>query len=240
MAVKEHASWSSRSRSLPDGSVVRYFERAKPGAPGCVERVYPQGSEERCSPLTGTAQMVALGQVLPRRRRSVGVGATAVATAKVLMIPGAFEQLWDNPLTEKRELAGGLFGWVREGTITIREVALAVKNSTRTSCEIDAALIDQRLAEHRAADDGLVLVGTFHTEPSVGEGAPSKEDLRHWRSWANAHGAPHFAGVTVRRPARWFLGWRGADVRARVFTRTPSGVLEHADVQRLEPKGYLL
>jgi hypothetical protein len=156
-----------------------------------------------------------------------------------MMIPGAFDELWGLPLSEDREMAGALFGWLRDDTITIREVVPAVKKRTRFSCLIDTAAIYARVAEHRASGDGLVVCGTFHTEPTVGVGDPSQADLDHWRTFARVHGDPHFAGVTVRRPTKYFLGWKGSTVTARVFTKTPSGVIDHKAVE-VTPNRHLL
>jgi len=239
------SDWEPRSQSGPNGELIEFFERPKPGAPGVVERSYPNGSPERLGSAPGTMKLLRPG-ARPRYRAPAvsGLGVTrgrSSVTPTVWMTSGAFSDLERCILGSPTgmETGGALFGSVRGGAITITEVTVACSEHNPSHCLIDAELIDKQAARRREADDGLVLCGTWHREPGIGDSKPSKADLKHWASWTRAGEQAHFVGVTVRAPNSWFLGWRDAQARAYVFSRTSQDV-EISAVIDLQGKPWTL
>jgi proteasome lid subunit RPN8/RPN11 len=230
-------SWALRSRYGPNGEVVRFHERPKIGCPGVVERRYQSPPERTYYAPPASIQLIEPGRRMsartmlapPRFRQSSSGSNTLQPT--IQMRRKCF-RLLDEGIRRSGsgvETAGALFGCINDSTVTIHEAVVAVRDQQAKSCRLDMEKVDGLIREHRQAE-GLVLVGTWHSEPSHGAGEPSPADLAHWTSFARASELPWFVGLTLRKRDHYYLGWRRAIACAHVFARTAAGVDRLADV----------
>ncbi len=218
------SAWAIRSARGPNGEIIRFQERPKPGHPGVLERIY-EDPPERFSAAGGTMELLRPGE-RPRFLRPTTAFVSSSQKPKVHMTRGAFGDLEDcirHSGSGLRETAGALFGSVIDATLTIREATLAVVEQQARSCKIDKPTIE-RQAERHHRSDAMVFLGTWHTEPGAGDERPSRADLEHWISWTRVAEVPWLIGMTVRKPNHYHLGWRGVMTRAHVFSRTASGI----------------
>ena len=215
------STWAIRSAHGPNGEVVQFRERPKPGHPGVLERIYDNPVERFSSPIGSTMQLLRPGDYRPRR--TVTRSTPTSSEPKVLMFRSGFEDLWRSLPHRDVELGGAMFGAIDSKTVIIKKVTLDVRESQRGSCVLDGDSIDRRIAKHRQAGDALRFVGHWHNHPGHGDPIASRADLKSWMSYTPEGGEP-FVGLIVQRPHPWFLGWKGAAVRAHMLVRTATGI----------------
>jgi proteasome lid subunit RPN8/RPN11 len=190
------SGWTTREAPRPDGTIVKWRERAKPGEPGVIERHYII-PDDRFGPPVGTAGFSYSSEQQrhsePWRRLlrfTKGDPVEQNPSARVAITSWAKEQILDCNLSSSVEQGGPLFG-IRDaddGVFVIESAYRMGKNNERLRMSFDIDLIDEFESRSLANE----IVGTWHSHPYERRQGPgfSEADLNTWRSWARNKSKP--------------------------------------------------
>lgn len=212
-------SWVKRS-ARRGGTLVRWRERTKPGAPGTVERVYDDPPERDAD--ANPVPLKLAGSRRPIRSRARRTASTA--SAVTVSLSERARRAIVAVLEEDRETGGSLIGYERvDGSIVV-EIAYAQEYAKRNSrffqFDVNAALREERF--HLGA--GWRWIGDFHSHPNGSE--PSEIDKRGWTSMRTGRYVGLLVTASSSDPA---FGWLYPAYRGWI---AENGKLRPAEVLR--------